>query len=231
MRPAGDGLAGGDTASSSRFVAAVVFDMGGVLTVDPYRAIRDYATELGIPPATFVDQLRGPKFAEVETGARSMRDYLKFACSDVQTRLGVRVDIRRLADCLAAGQQVRPEMIALVRDLASNGVKVGVLTNNAKEARSWWSSGVLPMESFAAVVDSSEVGMRKPDLAIFALTAQRIGCRPDQVLYFDDTAENVAGAAVAGLIAERFTDPDTCRDVCQKHGAVSGHLWSPPHKQ
>jgi putative hydrolase of the HAD superfamily len=95
----------------------VVFDMGGVLTVDPYQAIKGYATELGIPSDTFVDQLRGPEFAEVETGDRSMRDYLKFACRDVDARLGVRVDIRRLADCLAAGQQVRPEMTAMVEDL------------------------------------------------------------------------------------------------------------------
>lgn len=201
-------------------IEAVVFDMGGVLTVDPFAACRDYADELGIPPETFVDQFGGREFAEVETGDRTVRDYLKFACRDVEKRLGVPVDIRRLADCLAAGQQVRPEMIALIEDLVARGVRIGVLTNNAKEARSWWTSGVLPIDSFTAIVDSSEVGMRKPDPAIFALTAERIGCRPDRLLYFDDSEENVVGAASSGLTARLFSHPDACRRECAQYGLV-----------
>ena len=201
-------------------VEAVVFDMGGVLTVDPFEACRVYAAELGVPSDTFVDQFRGREFAEVETGRRSMREYLKFACRDVEQRSGVSVDIRRLADCLAAGQQVRPEMVALIDDLLDSGVKVGVLTNNAKEARSWWTSGVLPIDRLAAVVDSSEVGRRKPDPVIFALTAERIGCRPDLLLFFDDVEENVVGAAASGLVARLFTEPDACRGECAKHGLL-----------
>ena len=201
-------------------VEAVVFDMGGVLTVDPFKACRDYAAELGITPDAFVDQLRRREFAEVETGDRSVRDFLKFACRDAEERLGVRVDIRRLADCLAAGQRVRPEMITLVEDLVHSGVKVGMLTNNAKEARSWWSSGVLPLGSFAAIVDSSEVGLRKPDPAIFALTAERMDSRPRELLYFDDSEENVVGAAASGLVARLFTEPIACRRECVDHGLL-----------
>ncbi len=198
-------------------VSAVVFDMGGVLTVDPFDPCRAYADELGVPTEAFVDQLRGPAFAEVETGERSVRDFLKFACGDVADRYGVAVDIHRLADCLAAGQKVRPEMVELVEKLVAGGVMVGVLTNNAKEARSWWNSGVLPVDKFAAVVDSSEIGIRKPDPKIFALTAERMNCRPGQLLYFDDLEENVIGATAAGLKAVLFTNPGECRRICARH--------------
>ncbi|MGV0643912.1 HAD family phosphatase [Mycolicibacterium sp. XJ2546] len=198
-------------------VNAVVFDMGGVLTVDPFEACRNYARELGLPAETFVEQLRGPDFAEVETGARAVRDFLKFACRDVAERFDVDVNIRRLADCLAAGQQVRPEMVTLVVELADRGVPVGLLTNNAKEARSWWHSGVLPIARFTAVVDSSQVGLRKPDPRIYTVTAERMRRRPDELLYFDDMADNVAGARTAGLISEVFTDPGQCRRLCASH--------------
>lgn len=194
--------------------------MGGVLTVDPFQGCRDYAAELGVPANIFADQLRGPEFAKVETGELSIRDYLKFGCRDVENRLGVAVDIRRLADCLAAGQQVRPEMVVLIEDLARSGVKVGVLTNNAKEARSWWSSGVLPLDSIAAVIDSSEVGVRKPDPAIFALLVERMACRPARLLYFDDVQENVDGAVVCGLTARLFTRSDACRQDCVRCGLL-----------
>ena len=198
-------------------IKAVVFDMGGVLTVDPFEPCHVYADELGVPTEVFVDLLRGPVFAEVETGERSVREFLKFACRDVADRYAVTVDIHRLADCLAAGQKVRPEMVDLVEKLAVGGVKVGLLTNNAKEARSWWNSGVLPIDKFAAVVDSSEVGIRKPDPRIFALTAELMNCPPDQLLYFDDLEENVAGARGAGLRAALFTEPAECRRVCISH--------------
>ncbi len=205
-------------------VDAVVFDMGGVLTVDPFEACRNYAGELGLPAEAFVEQLRGPVFAEVETGIRSVRDFLKFACRDVAERFDVPVDIRRLADCLAAGQQVRPEMVDLVADLTDGGVPVGLLTNNAREARAWWNSGVLPIDRFTAVVDSSQVGLRKPDPRIYAVTAERMGRRPDELLYFDDMADNVAGAGAAGLIAELFTDPEHCRRLCTRHGLLADAL-------
>ncbi|MGO9151852.1 HAD family hydrolase [Mycobacterium sp.] len=213
-------IASAEPEETSGPIDAVVFDMGGVLTVDPFEACRVYAAELGVPTNTFVDQLRGPEFADVETGRRSVREFLKFACRDVEQRLGVRVDIRCLADCLAAGQRVRPEMVALIEDLVRGGAKVGVLTNNAKEARSWWTSGVLPIDTFAAVVDSSEVGRRKPDPVIFALAAERIGCAPDRLLFFDDAEENVVGAAACGLVARLFTEPLACRGECAKHGLL-----------
>jgi putative hydrolase of the HAD superfamily len=79
---------------------------------------------------------------------------------------------------------------------------------------------VLPVENFTAVVDSSEVGIRKPDPAIFAVAAERIGCRAGALLYFDDLEENVAGALAAGLVGEIFTDPDECRRTCAKHGLL-----------
>lgn len=55
---------------------------------------------------------------------------------------------------------------------------------------------------FEAVVDdlvySHEVGLAKPDPAVYALTAERLGVRPEQVLFLDDTEVRVAGARSAG---------------------------------
>jgi putative hydrolase of the HAD superfamily len=201
-------------------VVGVVFDMGGVLTVDPFEACREYADELGVPTDTFVDQLRGPVFAKVETGECSVRDFLKAACCEVSERYAVAVDIRRLADCLAAGQRVRPDMVRLIEELTERGVPVGILTNNAKEARGWWSSGVLPIDRFTAIVDSSEVGLRKPDPAIYRHAAELMGYPSDRLLYFDDLAENVVGASAAGLVGQVFTDSGECRGVCSAYGLL-----------
>jgi putative hydrolase of the HAD superfamily len=97
---------------------------------------------------------------------------------------------------------------------------VGLLTNNVREARSWWNSGVLPVESFAAVVDSSDVGVRKPDPRVFEIAAERLGRRPGELLFFDDMPDNVEGAKSAGMLAALFTGPKECRRMCDLHGLL-----------
>jgi putative hydrolase of the HAD superfamily len=193
-------------------IVGVVFDMGGVLTVDPYRETIAYAVELGIPERTFVEQLSSPDFHAVETGLMSMREFLKLACTEVTSRFGVDVDIRRLASALAAGQQIRPEMISLLKELASRSVRLALLTNNAKEARAWWRSGVLPLNLFGVIVDSSEIGVRKPDPAIFVEVLKRLDCSPAETLFFDDTEINVRAAASVGMQSVLFENPQQCRD-------------------
>lgn len=194
--------------------------MGGVLTEDPFVALDDYARELDLPQGALSDYLRGARggFGEVERGLASMREFLKATCIEVENTHGVRVDIRRLADAMAAGQRVRPEMPGLLRDLHDSGVLIGLLTNNVKEARAWWSSGVIPLELFSDVVDSSEVGLRKPDPAVYRLAAERLGVEPHEVVFVDDLPENVAGAEAVGMTGVLFSDPDTCRSDLSGHG-------------
>ncbi|WP_433598223.1 HAD family hydrolase [Nocardia sp. CA-135953] len=193
-------------------VAAVVFDMGGVLTEDPFIACDEYARELGLPESTFSDLLRdSPGFQAVETGASTMRDFLKTTCVDVQAGFDAKVDIRRLAAAMAAGQRVRPEMVELVRELADAGTRLGLLTNNVREARSWWNSGVLPIDAFEVIVDSSEVGVRKPDPRIFAALLQRLNLSAGPVLFVDDTPANVMAAIEVGLSAVLFSTPERFR--------------------
>jgi putative hydrolase of the HAD superfamily len=76
------------------------------------------------------------------------------------------------------------------------------------------------MEAFAAVVDSSQAGVRKPDPRIFAITADRMGCPPGELLFFDDTAENVTGAVAAGMVGRLFEDAEVCRRTCEEYGLV-----------
>ncbi|WP_183407774.1 HAD family hydrolase [Nocardioides marmoriginsengisoli] len=193
-------------------VRAVVFDLGGVLTTDPFAGMVAYAEDLGIPSSSIADAVRtGPQFQDVETGRSTMRDFLKWLCVDIETRYGVRVDIRRLAAALAAGQQVRPEMLVLVRDLRAAGARIGLLTNNAREAKSWWESGVLPLEEFDVVLDSSDLGVRKPDPEAFRITLDRLGLEPAEVAFVDDLAVNVDGARAVGLHGLVFEDPAQCR--------------------
>ncbi len=67
---------------------------------------------------------------------------------------------------------------------------------------------------FEAVVDelvySHEVGLAKPDPAIYALMSERLGVRPERVLFLDDDEPRVDGARAAGWQAvHHVSTPDS----------------------
>jgi putative hydrolase of the HAD superfamily len=75
--------------------------------------------------------------------------------------------------------------------------------------REWgdaWRS-VIPMDVFHDVVDSSEVGMRKPDHRIYRLASDRLGVEPEACVFLDDQPENVDGARAIGMAGIVVDDP------------------------
>jgi glucose-1-phosphatase len=51
---------------------------------------------------------------------------------------------------------------------------------------------------------SHELGLRKPDAAIYRAALKLSGTRPEETLFIDDLKENVAGAAKLGIRTIRF---------------------------
>jgi putative hydrolase of the HAD superfamily len=90
-------------------------------------------------------------------------------------------------------------VVEAVRAVRAAGGKTAVVTNNVRELSSTWRP-VLPLdELFDTVVDSCEVGLRKPNPAIFLLTVERLGVAPERAVLLDDIESNLAGARAAGL--------------------------------
>ena len=86
-----------------------------------------------------------------------------------------------------------------IRRLREEGIAVALLTNNVKEFGDSWRASFPVDELFEIVVDSSEVGMRKPDPRIYELTCSRAGVRPDESVFLDDNVDNVAAARALGI--------------------------------
>jgi epoxide hydrolase-like predicted phosphatase len=103
-------------------------------------------------------------------------------------------------------------VIELVHELKSSGFRLGVLTNNVRELRhAWW-----PMLDFANifddVVDSHEVGMRKPNRAIYELALNRLGVEAHRAAFLDDAKSNVDAASALGIHGI-WVDVDTTQAV------------------
>ncbi|HTN78386.1 MAG TPA: HAD-IA family hydrolase, partial [Acidimicrobiales bacterium] len=93
-------------------------------------------------------------------------------------------------------------VVEVVHDLRAHGVRTSIITNNVAEFRNqWWDA--LPFdELFDDIVDSHEVGVRKPTAAIYELAMRRIGLGdPTRGVFLDDAMRNVEGARAVGMHA------------------------------
>ena len=95
-------------------------------------------------------------------------------------------------------------VVQKIRELKNRGIRLGLLTNNVKEFGEHWRT-MFPIDDlFEEVVDSSHVGMRKPDREIYELTCSRMGITPQEAVFVDDNADNVAAARAYGMEAVHF---------------------------
>ncbi|HQZ37377.1 MAG TPA: HAD family phosphatase, partial [Ilumatobacteraceae bacterium] len=90
-------------------------------------------------------------------------------------------------------------MVELVKELRAAEIRMGVLTNNVLEFREHWRSMMPFDEWFDDIVDSHEVGLRKPNPAIFQLALARLGAEAGRTVFLDDVATNVSAAESVGI--------------------------------
>ncbi len=104
---------------------------------------------------------------------------------------------------------------------AATGVSVGCLSNtNALHWEQKISRWPLA-QHFEHRFLSYELGVVKPDAAIFELVSARTGMAPGRILFLDDNALNVAGARAAGLRAEQTRGPDEARARLSDYGLLA----------
>jgi epoxide hydrolase-like predicted phosphatase len=184
--------------------------MGGVLTHTSFGGLQEYAVAVGMPADLLTGYFRGhPQMALLETARISSREFFKFVCVDTEQRTGIRLDIHRLAAAAARGEELNPAMLELVGQVRQR-CQTALLTNNVAEA-GWRST--FPFDLFDVVIDSSQVGVRKPDPLIYQELIRRLGQPPSRIVFVDDLPENLPQARQLGIRAVPFTGLAPLRDV------------------
>jgi epoxide hydrolase-like predicted phosphatase len=115
-----------------------------------------------------------------------------------------------LADIMQADHVRNQPMVEYVRSFKGN-YKVALLSNVGRGVieRLFTTSEI--DELFDEVVLSSEVGMIKPDPAIYELTADRLGLEPAECLMIDDLVANIDGAKSTGMQGVVYSTTEKCK--------------------
>lgn len=202
-------------------VTTVVFDLGGVLIDwDPRRIFQNHFATRGVMEAFMTDVFWRAHHACHDTDApfaQTLEPYCK--------------EYPHFADAFAAiadhWQRALigpiPEMVALLDELVAKGTPVFALSN--WPAQTWPPAHPSPDEydflsHFRDIVVSGQVGLRKPDPAIYTLAMRQFGLKPGEAIFIDDLAVNARAAEHAGMIGHQFISVDRLRTTLGEAGLI-----------
>lgn len=197
-------------------VRAVLWDFGGVITSSPFDAFSAYETRSGLPPGT----IRGLNATNPDSNAwarfeRGELDVEAFAAlfEEEAAAAGHRLEALELLAGLRG--ELRPAMVEAVRRCHER-LLTGLLTNNFEPGRSEQAGADTEaglgygavLDLFHVVVQSSEVGHRKPDLAFYEIACEKLGIEPAEAVFLDDLGVNLKPARAMGMRTIKVVDPD-----------------------
>jgi HAD superfamily hydrolase (TIGR01509 family) len=169
----------------------IYFDMNGCLVHSYQAALIKLAADTGTPPDA-VESVYWRHNDEVCRGTTSLNDFNK----ELAKKTGISaVDWKQYY--LEAVERVQ-EMYDVVM-WAAEHYRVGLLTNTMPGFISALRrEGLIPDIAYDAIVDSSEVGVLKPEAKIYEVAAERASCAPEEILFIDDYRANLIAASKLG---------------------------------
>lgn len=187
-------------------ITAALFDFGGVILSSPFEAFSRYEIDRGLPPGF----LRLVNATDPDTNAwarleRSELDLDRFAVEFEResAALGHPVSGHDVLGLLMG--DVRPAMVEAVRRCGER-LHTALLTNNVTGLSA--DPTVQQIVSlFDVVVESSVVGVRKPDPVFYELACERLGIEPSQAVFLDDLGVNLKPARAMGMTTIKVDDP------------------------
>jgi putative hydrolase of the HAD superfamily len=194
-------------------IRAALFDFGGVVTSSPFEAFNAYEAANGLPKDLIrtinaTNHLENA-WAKLERNDVDPEGFCPLFEAEAAAR-GHTVSGREVLGCLMG--RVRPAMARAVQRCAEELV-CACLTNNfaggGLMADPERQSEVAAVHAqFHHVIESSKVGLRKPDPRIYELACEIMGVRPSEVVYLDDLGINLKPAAAMGMTTIKVVDPE-----------------------
>jgi putative hydrolase of the HAD superfamily len=196
-------------------VQAAVFDLGGVFLAGGPEAVAGFGDRHGIAADAWT-AIRRDLFhhqtglwCDVERGTCTFDDFI----DRLRTRAaehGIQVPLEDARNFMlntgdSARERLRPEIVAAAARIHER-IPTALLTNNIREWRDEWRVLIDVDALFDVVVDSSEIGARKPDPPIYEVTRERLGVPHDALFFLDDIGANLKVARALGWQTLRYDD-------------------------
>ncbi|MBS1806216.1 MAG: HAD family phosphatase [Acidobacteria bacterium] len=197
---------------------AVVFDYGMVLTGQPSAEAHDAMLRItGLPRDEFEAVYWADRHAYDEgklTGLQFWQNIVRDAKLDLDA---AKVDELNLWDARMWTTQ-NPAMLAWQKQLKAHGLRTAILSNMGDTVLSSIEREFDWLPQFDVLIWSFQHNMAKPDPAIYKLTLERLGTRPEETVFIDDKQPNIDAARALGIVGILFTNIERLREQIIEQG-------------
>ncbi|MEJ1087344.1 HAD family phosphatase [Microbacterium sp. Mu-80] len=196
-------------------IRAVVFDLDGVLRHFDPALVAQIEERNGLAGGSIHAAAFEPTLlAAVTTGAIPREEWM--------LRVGAQLENFAAAAEWAAHPSVADERMLMLSDqLRASGIRTAILTNGTDTIPAELRElGIVTRVD--AVFNSAEIGFAKPDVRAFQHVLDALRLKAHEVLFTDDSASKLVGAAALGMPTHHFTGIDGLREALRAAGlAVS----------
>ncbi len=187
-------------------VELLLFDLGGVvIDIDFERIFKKWSIYSGLP----VQEIKAAFSADAaleqyERGQIDSTEYCRYVCDSI----GMEMSFDQFSDGWN-NVMVAPisPTVNLLRDLSTR-IPLYALSNANPLHKAYWEKTYADeLGYFKRVFVSSDIGYRKPDPSAYLLVAEELNIDPQNMVFFDDLADNVEGARNLGMQAVQVKSP------------------------
>ncbi len=203
-------------------IKAVIFDFGGViLRTQSWTGRRKWEQRLGLDEHGAEQLVFNSQMGrQAQHGKISYRqlwrwvgDFLHLSAADLQA----------FEADFWAGDVLDSQLVAMIRGLRPR-YHTGLISNAFDDLRDVLTHQLAIADAFDVIVISAEEGVMKPDPRLYHIALERLGCRPEETVFIDDFAHNIAGAQAIGMHGVHFRPQVDLAQELKKLGLqVEGH--------
>lgn len=205
-------------ATLSAVPQAIVFDFGGVMTMEPNReaVIHFLCTSFGLSAEEF-EQVNQKKREAIKAGKTDAEFWFQYA---KDRKICLPIDWEHNFNAVmkdAIG--VNPKMYDLVDQLKEKGIPIALLSNiDDRLAKLIRDFGLY--EPFDPCLLSCEIGLEKPDLKIYDVLLKKMNLPAKEIVFIDDRPENIEAAQQLGFDAIFFISQQQLQIELEKRGVL-----------
>ena len=200
-------------------ITAIIFDFGRVISAQkPLSLFRGYEDELGLEPGkiNFI-MFDSEAWQEALVGRKTVEEFWH----EIGPELGLNSvdEVDAFRHRYRADEEINQGVLDLIHRLHGN-YKLAVLSNSPPGLAQWLAEWNV-LHPFDVVFCSGDEGIAKPDTKAFELTLERLGVKPDEAVFVDDTRQHVEAAQKLGLQGILFT---TAEKLEEELGDLLGRI-------
>lgn len=191
-------------------IKAIIFDFGRVISAPkPPALFRNYEMDLGLTPDSInTIMFNSQLWQDTLLGRRTLEEFWHAIGPELELHTDEEIDAFR--NRYRADEKINAEVLKLIEELHGR-YKLAVLSNSPPGLSEWLAEWKI-LDFFHLVFCSGDEGLVKPDSKPFELTLERLGVRPAEAVFIDDTRENVEAAKKLGLHGILFTTAEALEE-------------------